>query len=358
LHGKLTAVQREEWRVKSRFRRPARRLLLADLIILPLIMVVAFLWLAPIWNFADLYRHLWPVWAISAMVAVAVMAMLKRWSHLAVAAILTGLIFVAAVTELWRGQTGPDSLTFPNDPVVLRIATHNVWGQNFDPEHTIDVLQSLDAEVIGLQEAFGNSRGIESALLETHPFRARCDRHATRLVSRLEIVDSGCLEWRDTDWPDSRFALWRWEVPRTVWARIRLDNGSDVVVVATHMTWPNPLSVQNEQRRNLADLIARRGWDSVILIGDFNAAAPSVALDRIERETGLQRRTIGLPTWPSSRTVSRRFGVALPNLPGLVGIDHVFASEDWNTLDTETGPMTGSDHRPVIVTLIRSDTVD
>ncbi|QNL19052.1 hypothetical protein HXX25_06845 [Hyphobacterium sp. CCMP332] len=44
------------------------------------------------------------------------------------------------------------------------------------------------------------------------------------------------------------------------------------------MTWPNPLSVQNEQRRNLADLIARRGWDSVILIGDFNAAAPSVAL--------------------------------------------------------------------------------
>ena len=245
--------------MKSRFRRPARRLLLADLIILPLIMVVAFLWLAPVWNFADLYRHLWPVWAISAMVAVAVMAMLKRWSHLAVAAILTGLIFVAAVTELCRGQTGPDSLTFPNDPVVLRIATHNVWGQNFDPVHTIDVLQSLEAEVIGLQEAFGNSRGIESALLETHPFRARCDRHATRLVSRLEIVDSGCLEWRDTDWPDSRFALWRWEVPRTVWARIRLDNGSDVVVVATHMTWPNPLSVQNEQRRNLADLIARRG---------------------------------------------------------------------------------------------------
>ena len=342
----------------SKFPRPDRRLLLADLIILPLVMVVAFLWLAPVWNFADLYRHLWPVWAMAAMVAVAVMAMLKRWSHLAVAAILTGLIFVAAVTEFWRGQTEPYSLTLPNDPVVLRVATHNVWGRNFDPEHTIEVLENLDADVIGLQEAFGNSRGIESALLATHPFRAQCDRHATRLVSRLEIVDSGCLEWRDTDWPDSRLALWRWEVPRSVWANIRLDDGSDVVVVATHMTWPSPLSVQNEQRRNLADLIARRGWDSAILIGDFNAAAPSVALDRIERDVGLQRRTISLPTWPSSRTVSRRIGVPLPDLPGMVGIDHVFASADWTTVDTAAGPITGSDHRPVIVTLMRSNTVD
>ncbi|QNL19051.1 hypothetical protein HXX25_06840 [Hyphobacterium sp. CCMP332] len=85
---------------------------------------------------------------------------------------------MAAVTELWRGQTGPD-LTFPNDPVVLRIATHNVWGQNFDPEHTIDVLQSLDAEMIGLQEAFGNSRGIESALLK--PTLSAPDATVTRL---------------------------------------------------------------------------------------------------------------------------------------------------------------------------------
>ena len=342
----------------SKFPRPDRRLLLADLALLPVLAIITLLWLAPIWNFADLFRQLWPVWAMAAMAILGFMAMLRRWSHLAIAALLCGLVLLVAVTEFWRGQTEPYSLTLPNDPVVLRVATHNVWGRNFDPEHTIEVLENLDADVIGLQEAFGNSRGIESALLATHPFRAQCDRHATRLVSRLEIVDSGCLEWRDTDWPDSRIALWRWEVPRTVWARIHLDNGSNVVVVATHMTWPNPLSVQNEQRRNLADLIARRGWDSAILIGDFNAAAPSVALDRIERDVGLQRRTISLPTWPSSRTVSRRIGVPLPDLPGMVGIDHVFASADWTTVDTAAGPITGSDHRPVIVTLMRSNTVD
>ena len=341
-----------------RFRQPARRLLLADLVVLPLFAVVVLLWLGPFWNFADLYRQLWPVWAMAGIVILGFTALLKRWSHTVVSAILVGLILLAAATEFWRAQTEPYYLTMPDDPVMLTVATHNVWGRNFDPGHTISVLESLDADVIGLQEAFGNSRGIESALLTTHPFRARCDRHATRLVSRLEIIDSGCLEWRDTDWPDSRIALWRWEVPRTVWARIRLANGSDVVVVVTHMTWPNPLSVQNEQRRNLADLIARRDWDSVILMGDFNAAAPAVALDRIGRDIGLRRRTISLPTWPSSRTVSRRIGVPLPDLPGMVGIDHVFASADWTTRDTAAGPITGSDHRPVIVTLMRSNTVD
>ena len=341
-----------------RFRPQARQPLLAILAILPLLLTVVLLWLAPVWNFADLFRQLWPLWVMGALMLLALMALLKRWTYLAVTAVLAGMIIIPAGSELWRNQTGVHSFALPDNPVILTVTTHNVWSENFDPDETIDTLASLDADVIGLQEAFGNSRSIESAMLETHPFRARCDRHSTRLVSRLEIMESGCLEWRDTDWPDSRVALWRWEVPRTVWARVRLDDSSDVVIVATHMTWPNPLSVQNEQRRNLVDLMARREWESIILVGDFNAAAPSVALDRIEREVGLRRRTTALPTWPSSRTVSRRIGIPLPELPGLVGIDHVFASEDWSTLAAETGPMTGSDHRPVTVRLMRAGSAD
>jgi endonuclease/exonuclease/phosphatase (EEP) superfamily protein YafD len=316
------------------------------------------LWLSPVWDFADLFRQVWPLWLFQSAVVIAFLIGLRRWKHSLIAIALGLLIALSGASELWRQQGTPYSLTIPSGAVPLRVATHNLWSENFAPERTIDVLQGLDADIIGLQEAFGNSRGIEAALMETHPWRAACDHHSTRLVSRLEILDSGCLEWRDTDWPESRIALWRWEVPRTVWARIRLEDGSTFVAVSTHLTWPNPLSVQTEQRRNLADLLRRFEGESLVLLGDFNAAAPSAALSRIEHDTGLERQTFGIASWPSSRAAGRRIGVRLPEVPGLVGIDHVFTSAEWTALDGRPGALTGSDHRPVVVTLFRLDEPD
>jgi len=120
------------------------------------------------------------------------------------------------------------------------------------------------------------------------------------------------------------------------------------MIVSVHLTWPFPSAAQDCQRRNLARAIAREPQDTLIVMGDFNAAAPSRALARIERDLDLERRSIALPSWPSEGLFTRDGGMAPPLPPMLVGIDHIFAGDAWQTVSIHAGPDTGSDHRPLV----------
>ena len=78
-----------------------------------------------------------------------------------------------------------------------------------------------------------------------------------------------------------------------------------------------------------------------LLAGDLNATPWSSAFAGLDA-LGWRRTTSLRPTWPS-------WGHGVVGIP----IDHVLASEHWRVAQSGLGPDLGSDHRPVVVRLVR-----
>ena len=86
-----------------------------------------------------------------------------------------------------------------------------------------------------------------------------------------------------------------------------------------------------------------------------NVRPPSLALARMDEAYGLQRRSRGLATFPAQAALGTSGWAGLASNPMLIGIDHIFASEDWVTVEIRVGPTTGSDHRPLVGSLVLRD---
>ncbi|WP_291842872.1 endonuclease/exonuclease/phosphatase family protein [Maricaulis sp.] len=307
--------------------------------------VAAFTTLAPMWRGFDAWRQIWPLVVVFVM-AVTLFSLRNRHRWLAPALALGCIaILVPAIPE---GLRRPDrqALADSDDAMIeLTFVTHNLWGLSTNPVGAPSVLEALAPDILALQEATRNAKPVVDALESGYPHIARC--RSVRLLSRLPILDSGCVRHP----PEISFenaVPCDWELPPAVWARIELPDGREANVVSVHLTWPFPSAAQDCQRRNLARSLGQMDQTSMVVMGDFNAAPPSRALARIERDLALERRSVALPTWPSeglfSADPSANFGVS----PMLIGIDHVFAGQAWQTVSIEAGPNTGSDHRPLV----------
>lgn len=314
--------------------------------------LAALIWLAPVWNFADLFRQFWAPLALAAILAALAVAIFgtkrQRWG----APVLALLIAAPGLPETVVSLTDV-TVTSPNGMPVT-VVTHNLWGRNATPQAAADRIIEMDGDIVALQEAFGTAWVVPELLQDAYPQRAACDRYASVIVSRLPILESGCLDWWWWITLDGREDTPFFHAPPAAWATIRLPDGSDVTVVSVHMTWPDPLSNQDQQRRGLARMLAAFPQDRLVVMGDFNAAAPSQALARFERDLGLARITRGLATWPSESLWSNRAGASSPVPTMMSGIDHIFVGDRIYGWTVETGPDTGSDHRPVRATLIVS----
>ena len=320
------------------------RRFIAFILTLGLGALAALIWLGPVWNVADLLRQFWApltLGAILAAVAVAIFASGRlRWT----APVLALVIALPGLGEVWRSST----LASPGygDPDVT-VVTHNLWGRNTSPVSAAVRLTELDADIIALQEAFGTAWTVPGLLADDYPFRSACEHYASTIVSRLEITDSGCLDWWWWRTLDGHGNADFFHAPPAAWATVRLSDGIQITVVSVHMTWPDPLRHQNEQREGLARLLSAFPQNSLIVMGDFNAAAPSTALSRFDRDLELRRITRGIATWPSQSLWSNRFGTAPPVSTTMTGIDHIFVGEGTLGWEVQRGPDTGSDHRPI-----------
>ena len=80
-----------------------------------------------------------------------------------------------------------------------------------------------------------------------------------------------------------------------------------------------------------------------VVLGDFNATPWNDAFQAMRRECGLSAGSTRwwLPSWPDP-------------LPGLlrVPIDHVLVGGDLTVVEARLGPSIGSDHRPVLATIL------
>lgn len=307
--------------------------------------LAALIWLAPVWNFADLFRQFWAPLTLAALLAAITVVIFgkkhQRWG----APLLAVFVAAAGAGETLRaiGNAAPTSGGGPDSVFV----THNLWGRNATPEAAVDHILEMDGDIVALQEAFGTTWVVPELLQDAYPNRADCERYGSVIVSRLTITASGCLDWWWWRTRDGQSDTPFFHAPPASWATIRLRDGREVTVVSVHMTWPDPLSSQDEQRESLALMLQAFPQDSLVVMGDFNAAAPSQALARFERDLGLTRITPGMATWPSESLWANRFGAVSPVPSMMTGIDHVFVGADIIGWEVDRGPDTGSDHRPI-----------
>lgn len=307
------------------------------------------LWIGGLSPWLDVFRQFWGLWVVVAGLGVILTLPSRlKWAKWGMLGVWAAIAAPGVPETLARMEAPPSYL----EGDTVRVATHNMWVQNTDPELTLNILTAFDADVLALQESNGKATDVGFTLADAYPHAARC--RSTRVLSRYQILESGCLA-RPAPIDMSTAIPCDWEVPPGVWARVQLPSGRRAVFISTHLTWPIPGDTQSCQRDGLAAALAGLAGDPMVLMGDFNAAAPSLALAHMDEAYGLQRRSRGLATFPSQSLLGESGWAGLVSDPMLIGIDHIYASGDWVAEHIRVGPTTGSDHRPLVGSLILTE---
>ncbi|WP_417491524.1 endonuclease/exonuclease/phosphatase family protein [Maricaulis sp.] len=305
------------------------------------------LMLAPLWRGFDALREIWPILiVIGALAALSVQANRHNGARL-LSLVAFAVILLPGVGETARAWRQTPAAPDPG-AYEIAIGTHNLWGRNASPMDAASLLPVRAPDVLALQESFGKASEAGEALVAHYAHGARC--RSNRLLSNLPMLASGCVELPPAVLEAATIPC-DWEIPPAVWARLQLPDGSEAVFVSVHLTWPFPGATQDCQRRGLSRALAQWPQDRLVVMGDFNAAAPAFALARLDRDLGLRRRSIGIATFPAEGRFQQA-GLGTPPVPPmLLGIDHIFAGEAWDTVAIAAGPNTGSDHRPLLARL-------
>ena len=268
---------------------------------------------------ADIFNIAWPFQLAAGLAALLLLAFVRSpaWSMargvaLACSAglILAGLPWAMLAPAPSRSDTAPD----------MMITSFNSWTSNTDIELAVAGLRATGADMIALQEIGLNSAALPERLADLYPHQIRC-RWGVRLISKHAFIASGCSD----------------QLP-AAWARIAIK-GETVTMVGVHLARPFAPSWYRGHSAALADLTADLDGP-LIVAGDFNTGEGGFLMaGQARRLAPLRRVTRGLRTWPSGR---------LSPVP-LLGIDHVWLSDDLTPTSVTVGPHLGSDHRPVSV---------
>jgi endonuclease/exonuclease/phosphatase (EEP) superfamily protein YafD len=287
----------------------------------------------------DILTHAAPIWLCCALAGLGLALAVSREGERRALAGLAGTGVVAALalmtpelsSTLHRPQKPPAGAS------TLKLVQFNLWAENHDAAGTAAWILEQDADIVITEETGGESVPVLRALTKAYPHQIRCRLKYgcdTRIFSRWPVV----AEHRFDGEGDGLIGAW---------ATVRHPRG-DFSVVGVHFVWPIPAGQWQAQSRALAGRLAAFPKDSLIVTGDFNSTPWSWSLRRQDKAFGLQRRTRALASWPTGE-FSRVASAPFPILP----IDHVYAGKAWRTVKVERGPVLGSDHRPVVVTLAR-----
>ena len=129
---------------------------------------------------------------------------------------------------------------------------------------------------------------------------------------------------------------------------LRGPDGMPFTVAATHFRWPYPPMPVLHQRDVFLRDIAELDRSRAIVTGDFNLTPWTYEMRGIDRDIlPMQRVTRALFSFPVPFT-----GTPLPIPLPILPIDHVYAGPRWQLVSARRGPVSGSDHYPVIVDLV------
>ena len=267
--------------------------------------------------------------AMAVCVAILIVTLIARlWVAAGVGAVV-GLVLLAAGAPQWFPSKGQPEAGAP----VVRLYTANLWVWNRDAGAIRASVADSAADVVVLIETPVPMLDDLDRLLPSQPYR---------------VVETGGAYA-----VDGTVIASRWPV-RTVEARGGMNHVAAVVetplgpvtVFAVHLTRPWPYQFQWGQISQVMALEASmQGLEGqVVMAGDFN----SVSSARIGRQIRGEMGLIPAPGWPGT------WPEALPSPLGIT-IDQVYRSPDLALVGRELGPPTGSDHRPVVTLLTRSE---
>ena len=278
-------------------------------------------------HYIELFSHFRLQYLVGSLLLLIVFAIRRRaiYSLLLVVALTINAAYVLPCYSDKAVATGDTRLKF---------LYANVRSKNRDHERLLDLINSERPDVIFLQET--STRWLEAlqTLESDYPFSytaAREDNFGIAMWSRLPLVAATHVDSPPLGYP-------------TIIATTRMG-GTDLTLISTHPM--NPLGhdnfvARNVQLHSVIELVAQASGE-VLLLGDLNASVWDRHYHHFEESTGLRNARRGngtLPTWPTFMPIA------------MIPIDHVLVSSGIGIADIKTGSRIGSDHLPLIVTVV------
>ncbi|GAA1240628.1 vancomycin resistance protein VanJ [Microbacterium phyllosphaerae] len=262
-----------------------------------------------------------PWWGLALAILVALALVLAR----RVTLVLLAPILVWALAML---PSAPGlAAGAPAQSTPLEIVSQNVRAHSGGAAASAAELADMSADVIALTELDGDSlEAARETLAAAYPHSYAIGTVA--VWSRYPIADAQALTL-GLDWK------------RALRVVVNAPDG-DLAVYVMHAASVRP-GVQQERDTMLsgiADAVASDSAESIVVVGDFNAASADPALSAVRSRLDWVRPTdgtLGL-TWPA----------ALP----LARIDHVFV-RGLTVLESTTARVGNSDHLATVTTLAR-----
>ena len=222
----------------------------------------------------------------------------------------------------------PESTELETAPEqTLRIASANVHFENTDPTKLLAWAQKEMPDVVVLLELSEEyAKNLREKTTYPHQyFLPGQSPFGIGLLSKIPLIKPQ----RHTDSN---------EIP---YLETQLELDGQRLTLITFHPMP-PISAEDHEVRNktLYQFAQRAKEAPLIIAGDLNASAWSGALHQLT-SFGLKRTTSLLPTWPT----------ALKGLSG-IPIDHILASTHFVSIDSDRAESIGSDHYPVLSTLL------
>jgi endonuclease/exonuclease/phosphatase (EEP) superfamily protein YafD len=268
--------------------------------------------------------------ALVAAIALFAMAMALR-SKVAggVTALVLALVVVAGspqwfMTKGWAADEPGFTLYFAN-----------LFVGNSDAEAISSSIRAADADIVVLIEVGDDVRPVLDQILSDHAYRIVTPRRPGGAGPSVSVIAS---RWPLTERPIELMHAF------AVAAEAQTPSGP-VTIAGVHLTRPWPYQYQWAQIIQVQELIAWRHGIAgpLIVAGDFNSVSSARIGRMIRSEAGL----IAAPGWPGT------WPSFLPAWAGMT-IDQVYRSPDLALTDRRLGRDNSSDHRPVVVDLVRS----
>lgn len=211
----------------------------------------------------------------------------------------------------------------------------NLFVGNDDVQAIARSVREADADIVVLIEIGDGSRPGVDQVLAAYPHRVTTPRFAGGAGPSTMLIAS---RWPLTQRPIELMHMFG------VSAEVATPSGP-VTVAGVHLTRPWPYQYQWAQIIQTQQLLESR--DSIdgplVIAGDFN----SVSSARIGRMIRAEGGLVAAPGWPGT------WPTFLPSWSGIT-IDQVYRTPDLALTDRRIARDTGSDHRPVVVSLVRS----
>ncbi|KZT16705.1 endonuclease [Acidovorax sp. GW101-3H11] len=291
-------------------------------------------WLQWLVELAAHWQWAYAVVGAAASAPIVVMALMLRqsasWLPLPASMIAGSLIWQPATLPAAAAPTTANAQ-------VLKVGTANLNLSTTDFTPLRHWLASADApDVVFLQEfteLAQRALADDPALAARYPHRLTVpqpDPFGLAILSRYPLAGTQVLQPR-TDHDTLRLrATMAW-------------NGQPVHLSALHPMPPISSAFAQARDRALQDEtqhLTQAGGLSV-MAGDLNTTPWARGVWDAE-QAQMRRAGLAVPTWPNA------WGW-LSVLP----LDHVLASSAWQLVDAHTGPDLGSDHRPMVVRLVK-----